>query len=125
MVTLRKVGLALGLVCGLAVAARAGSSPVQVFGNWARGEMGTAHNTGGAHYIGCWTSSDASGPPLVYCEANDGVGNFNFCYTQNTNMASALQSIHSASEVEFAWGGDHACLWLTVSNFSLAPGRKS
>jgi hypothetical protein len=124
MVTLRTGTLALGLVCAIGAPARAAAGPVQVYGNWARGELGAAHNAGGSHYIGCWSNSDAAGPPLVYCEANDGAGNFNFCYTQNTAMASVLQSIQSTSELTFAWGADHACLWLTVAHFSQAPGRR-
>jgi hypothetical protein len=123
MVMLRNGILALALVCGLGGTAKAG--PVQVFGNWARGDMGMAHNTSGSQYIGCWMSSDAVGPPLLYCEANDGAGNFNFCYTQNVNMMSVLQSVQSSADVEFSWDSTHACVWLTVSNYSLSPGKKS
>jgi hypothetical protein len=123
MVMLRKVTLALALVCGLAGTAFAG--PVQVFGNWARGDMGTAHNTSGSQYIGCWSNSDVVGPALLYCEANDGAGNFNFCYTQNVNMMSVLQSMQTTSDIEFSWDGSHACTWLTISNYSQPPGRRS
>ena len=122
MVTLRKGFLALALVCGAGGSAFAG--PVQVFGNWARGDLGAAHNMSGSQYIGCWSNSDASGPPLVYCEANDGAGSFNFCFTQNASMASVLQSIQSTSELVFGWTTDHACQWLTIASYSQSPGRK-
>jgi hypothetical protein len=125
MVTLRKGSLALALVCGLAGGALAAGGPVQVFGNWARGDLGAAHNAGGGQYVGCWTNSDAVGPPLLYCEANDGAGNFNFCFTQNTNLVSVYQSIQSSSDIQFGWATDHTCLWLTVSSNSQSPGRKS
>lgn len=125
MVTLRNGMLALALVCALAGGARAGSGPVQVFGNWARGDLGAAHNAGGAQYIGCWSNSDPAGPPLLYCEANDGAGNFNFCYSQNTNLVTVAQSITSTADLQFGWATDHSCLWLNVANFSQAPGRKS
>jgi hypothetical protein len=124
MVTLRKGSLGLALVCGLVGTALAGpvqSGPVQVFGNWARGDMGVARTTPGSHSIGCWANSDARGPALVYCEAIDGAGNFNFCYTQNPNLASVLAGIDASSEIEFGWGADHACAWLTVGNYSRRP----
>jgi hypothetical protein len=125
MLTLRQGMLALALVCALAGGALAGSGPVQVYGNWAHGDLGAAHNAGGGAYIGCWSNSDPAGPPLYYCEANDGAGSFNFCYTQNTNLASALQSMTSTSDLQFGWATDHTCVWLTVGNHSHSPGRKS
>ena len=127
MVSLRNGMLALALVCALAGGALAGSGagPVLVFGNWARGDLGAAHNSGGAAYIGCWSNSDPSGPPLLYCEANDGAGNFNFCYSQNTNLLTVAQSISSTADLQFGWATDHACLWLTVGNYSQSPGRRS
>jgi hypothetical protein len=117
--------LALALVLGVAGSALAGAGGVQVFGNWARGDLAAAHNSGGAQYVGCWSNSDAAGPPLLYCEANDGAGNFNFCYTQNTNLVTASHSITSSSDIQFGWATDHSCLWLTVGNYSHSPGRKS
>jgi hypothetical protein len=125
MVKLRKAALALGLVCGLAGTALAASSAVQVFGNWARGDLGAAHNSAGAQYVGCWVNSDPVGPPLLYCEANDGTGNVNFCYTSNANMVSVAATIQSSSEISFGWDtATHACAWFTVNNFSQSPGRK-
>jgi hypothetical protein len=117
--------LALALLCGLAGGARAEKGAVQVFGNWARGDMAAAHNSGGAQYVGCWTNSDPSGPPLLYCEANDGAGNFNFCFTQNTNLVAVFQSITSSSDLQFGWASDHTCVWLTVGSYSHSPGRRS
>jgi hypothetical protein len=114
--------LVAGLVFGLAGTALAG--PVQVYGNWARGEMGSAHNAGGAQYIGCWINSDSSGPPLLYCEANDGAGAMNFCYSTNPSMLQVASTIQSSSELSFGWDALHACSWYTVSNFSQAPGRR-
>jgi hypothetical protein len=124
MVTLRKGALALVVAGGLAGSALAGTGPVQVFGNWARGDLAASHNAGGAQYIGCWSNSDPAGPPLLYCEANDGAGSFNFCFSQNTNLASVLQSIHASSDIQFGWGTDHTCLWLTVGSYSQSPGRR-
>jgi hypothetical protein len=123
MVKLRNGVLALALVCGLAGTAFAGA--VQVFGNWARGDMGTAHNTAGSQYIGCWVNTDTVGPPLLYCEANDGAGNVNFCYTTNANMVNVAQTIQTVSDIEFGWDVNHACTWYTVNNFSQPPGRRS
>jgi hypothetical protein len=124
MVTLRNGSFALALVCGLAGGARAGAGPVQVFGNWARGDLGAAHNAGGSHYIGCWANSDPAGPPLLYCEANDGAGSFNFCYTQNSNLVNVFQSIQASSDIQFGWAPDHTCMWITVSSYSQSPGRR-
>jgi hypothetical protein len=127
MVTLRNGMLALAFVCALAGGASAGSGTgaVQVFGNWARGDLAAAHNAGGAQYIGCWSNSDPQGPPLLYCEANDGAGNFNFCYSQNTNLVTVAQSITSTADIQFGWATDHSCQWLNVGNYSHAPGRRS
>jgi hypothetical protein len=129
MVTLRKgtlaLAAALGLLGGLAGSSLAGTGPVQVFGNWARGDLGAAHNAGGGQYIGCWANSDPAGPPLLYCEVNDGAGNFNFCFTQNSNLMSVLQTIQSTSDLQFGWGPDHTCLWLTIGHYSQSPGRRS
>jgi hypothetical protein len=122
MVKLRKGVLVVGLLLGLAGTALAG--PVQVYGNWARGDMSTAHNSSGAQYIGCWINSDPLGPPLLYCEANDGTGNVNFCYSSNTNLVHVGSTIQSTSDVAFGWEPSHACSWLTINNFSLSPGRK-
>jgi hypothetical protein len=122
MVKLRKGVLAAAVVCGLAGTAVAGS--VQVFGNWARGDMGTAHNASGAQYIGCWVNSDPVGPPLLYCEANDGVGNVNFCYSTNAHMIQVASAMQSTSDISFGWEATHACSWFTVNNFSQTPGRK-
>jgi len=118
-------GLA-GALAGPALvgSAFAGAGPVQVFGNWARGDMGSAHNATGFQYIGCWLNSDGAGPPLLYCEANDGAGAFNFCFSQSPPLVSVAQSAQSSSELEFAWDAGHNCQWLTVSNYSQAPGRR-
>lgn len=124
MTKLRKVFLALLLTCGLAGTALA-TGGVQVFGNWAKGEMGTAHNTAGSHYIGCWVNSDTVGPPLLYCEANDGVGNMNYCYTTNVNLLNTVQTIQTVSEIQFGWDASHYCTWLTINNASQPPGRKT
>jgi hypothetical protein len=122
MVTLRKAIGAAALVCGLAGTALAG--PVQVFGTWARGDLGAAHNASSAAYVGCWVSTDSTGPALAYCEANDGVGNFNFCYTQNPHLLNTISSMTSSSELVFGWDASHVCVWLTVAQFSQSPGRK-
>jgi hypothetical protein len=124
MVTLRNGMLALALLASVAGGARASTGPVQVYGNWARGELSAAHNGGGSQYIGCWVNSDLVGPPLVYCEAADGAGSFNFCFTQNASMAAVIHSIQSTSEIVFGWATDHSCLWLTVGSSSQAPGRR-
>jgi hypothetical protein len=123
MAKLRTGILAMALVCGLGGAALAG--PVQVFGSWARGDMGNAHNVTGSQYIGCWVNSDTVGPPLAYCEANDGAGSMNFCYTYNTNLVSLMSTMQTSSEIQFGWDGTHTCTWATIINFSQPPGRKS
>jgi hypothetical protein len=109
-------------VVGLAGTASAG--PVQVFGSWAHGDMGTAHNAGSAQYIGCWVNTDTIGPTLLYCEANDGAGNVNFCYSTNTNMVNVAQTIQTVSDIQFGWDVYHSCTWFTINNFSQPPGRK-
>jgi hypothetical protein len=127
MVTLRR-SLISGLMLVVVLCALAGSAvagPVQVFGNWARGDMGTAHNAGTSQYIGCWVNTDTVGPPLLYCEANDGLGSVNFCYTTNANMLNTMQTVQLSSDIEFGWDGSHGCTWITISNFSQPPGRKS
>lgn len=121
MVKLRKSILALGLVCGLGGTAFAG--PVQVFSNWAQGNMGDAHNTAGSQYIGCWLNSDTVGPALLYCEANDGAGNVNYCYTQNANITNVAHSMQLSSNISFAWDTNHGCTWVTITNYSQPPAR--
>jgi hypothetical protein len=123
MAKLRKAILAVLLACGLAGTAYA-TGGVVVFGTWAKGDLGTAHNTAGSHYIGCWTNTDAIGPPLLYCEANDGLGNMNFCYTQNLHMVNVAQTIQTVSEIQFGWDTLHGCTWITINNTSGPPGRK-
>lgn len=122
MVKLARGLLTAGLMCGLAGTALAG--PVQVYGNWARGDMGNAHNVSGTQYIGCWINSDAVGPPLLYCEANDGAGSMNFCYTSNASMLQVASTLQASSEISFGWDTAHACSWYTVTNFSQPPGRR-
>jgi hypothetical protein len=122
MVKLRKGVLAVGLVVGLAGVALAGPGAVQVYGNWARGDLAAAHGAG-AQYIGCWVNSDPVGPPLLYCEANDGAGNVNFCYSSNAHLVQVGATINTSSDVAFGWEVNHACNWLTVNNSS-AAGRK-
>jgi hypothetical protein len=124
MAKLRNGILVVLLACGLGGTAFA-TGGVNVYGTWAKGDMGLAHNTAGTHYIGCWTNTDTVGPPLLYCEANDGAGNMNFCYTQNVNMVIIAQTIQSVSELQFGWDGSHGCTWFTVNNTSGPPGRKS
>ena len=92
-----------------------GAKPAQTTG---------AHSAGGSQYIGCWVNSDTVGPPLLYCEANDGGGSVNFCYSSNTNLLHTAQTIQSSSELQFGWDASHACSWLTVSNFSAPAGHK-
>jgi hypothetical protein len=115
--------LLLSLAVATALAGTAWAVPVQVFPTWARGDMGTAHNTVG--FIGCWIDTDPIGPPLLYCEANDGAGNDNFCMTTNPVMMSVAQSMTTVAEIEFGWDGAHGCTWITISNFSQPPGRRS
>jgi hypothetical protein len=124
MAKLRNGILVVLVAFGLAGTAYA-TGGVQVFGTWARGDMGTAHNATGSHYIGCWTSTDTVGPPLLYCEANDGAGAMNFCYTTNTNMLDVAQTIQTVSEIQFGWDVSHGCTWITIINNSGPPGRKS
>jgi hypothetical protein len=112
------VGIVLVLL-GTAIAA----GPVQVFGNWARGDLGNAHNTSGSQYVGCWVNSDTAGPPLAYCEANDGAGSMNFCFTYNTNLVTIANTMQSSSEIQFGWDTSHFCTWLTILNFSQPPAR--
>jgi hypothetical protein len=127
MAKMRKIALALAIPC-VALCALAGAAvaagPVQVFATWAQGDMGNAHNTAGAQYIGCEVSTDTGGAPLLYCEANDGAGNVNFCDTTNVNMLNAAGSIQSSSGLEFGWDGSHNCTFFVVFNFSQPPGRK-
>jgi hypothetical protein len=119
------VTLALVVLAGGFAGTAYATGGVQVFGSWARGDMGTAHNVAGSHYIGCWVNSDTVGPPLLYCEANDGAGAMNFCYSQNSNLINSAQTIEAVSEIQFGWDGSHACTWLTIINASQPPGRKT
>jgi hypothetical protein len=113
----------LALVLG-ALAGVAHAGPVQVFGSWATGDLGTSHNLGGAQYIGCYATTDPAGPPLMYCEANNGLGSFNFCYSTSVSMFNTLQTIQSSSDIQFGWDAYHSCNFFTVQNYSQPPGRK-
>jgi hypothetical protein len=124
MTKLRKGILVALLTCGLAGTALA-TGGVYVYGTWAKGDLGTAHNTAGAHYILCWVNSDTVGPPLLYCEANDGAGNINYCFSTNTNLLNTVQTIQTVSEVSFGWDTSHYCTWVTINNGSGPPGRKT
>jgi hypothetical protein len=112
----------LVVVCAVSGPALAG--PPQVFSNWAMGDMGTAHNMAGSQYVGCWLSSDPIGPPLMFCEVNDGAGNDGFCYSTSINFQNMVQSMEAVSEIRFGWDGSHNCSWLFISDFSQPPGRK-
>lgn len=124
MTKLRRGILALVVLAGGFLGTAYATGGVYVYGTWARGDLGTAHNAAGSHYIGCWVSTDTVGPPLVYCEANDGAGNMNYCYSTNSNLLNTAQTIEAVSEIQFGWDGSHACTWLTILNFSQPPGRK-
>lgn len=113
---------AIALVLLLAAAAPALAGPVQVFPTWARGDMGTAHNTPTGTSIGCWVSTDLLGPPMMYCEANDGVA-LGFCYSTNLNLVNTLQSMTTVAEIDFGWDTSHNCSWLMIQSFSQPPGR--
>jgi len=100
------------------------ATPVQIFSDWARGDMGTAHNSTDGQYIYCWVSSDLAGPPLLYCEAYSGQGQFSFCFSINNNLLSVLPTMTSESQIEFGWDDGHSCSFLMINNFSQPPGRK-
>jgi hypothetical protein len=136
MTTIRKtmlglfVALFVALLAPLAIVSAlagpaAAAGPVQVFATWAQGDMGNAHNTAGSQYIGCLVSTDTVGPPLLYCEANDGAGNVNFCVSTNVNMLNTAQTIQVSSGYEFGWDGSHGCTFFVVLNYSQPPGRKN
>ncbi len=110
--------MAVSLGAGTAVA-----GPVQIFSDWARGDMGTAHNSITGMYIGCWVENDTSSS-LLYCEAFDGVAGLTFCFTTNGGIVSTAAGIADSSDIEFGWDDGHACTFLMVSNFSQPPGRK-
>lgn len=111
--------LAVGLFAGPASA-----TTVQVFSDWSRGDMGTAHNSSTGSYIYCWVNSDISGPPLLYCEAYDGAGALSFCYSINNNLLGVAASMADSSQIEFGWDDGHVCSFLTVKNTSETPGRR-
>ena len=119
MVRLRTVIVSIVVILGLGGSAAAG--PVEVFATWARGDMGTAHNSGGS--IGCWVSTGPVGPPLLYCEANNGAGGVNFCSTTNLSMTTLAYSMTTVAEIQFGWDVSHGCTWLTIMNFSQPGGR--
>ena len=100
------------------------AGPVQVFSDWARGDMGTAHNSSTGQYIGCWVDSDSGGIPLLYCEAFDGAGALSFCFSINTALMTTVASMADSSDIEFGWDDAHACSFLMISNFSQTPGRR-
>ena len=100
------------------------ATPVQIFSDWARGDMGTAHNSTNGQYIYCWLSTDIKGPPLLYCEAYDGTGAFSFCFSINETLQSIVGSMTSESQIEFGWEDGHTCSFFTVKNTSESPGRK-
>ena len=110
--------LAIGLGAGTAVA-----GPVQIFSDYARGDMGTAHNSPTGMYIGCWVDNDTSSS-LLYCEAFDGVAGLTFCMTTNMGIINTASAIADSSDIEFGWDDAHVCSFLMVGNFSQYPGRK-
>ncbi|MEA2698974.1 MAG: hypothetical protein QOI66_3245 [Myxococcales bacterium] len=109
-------------LCLFGSTALAGS--VQVFSDWARGDMGTAHNATNGQYIGCWVETDPSGPPLLYCEAFDGATSVAFCYTTNGNLVNTAAGMADSTDIEFGWDDGNVCSFLMVNNFSQFPGRK-
>ena len=124
---MKKAGLSIFAAAVISIVSSTGAlaGPVQVFSDWARGDMGTAHNATNGQYIGCWTDSDADGPPLVYCEAYDGAGGLNYCFTISSSIVSTLQTIADSSDIEFGWDDSHTCTFLTINNFSQPPARSA
>jgi hypothetical protein len=114
--------LAAVIAVGL-MASPAFAGPVQVFTDWARGDMGTAHNATNGQYIGCWLDSDTVGPPLLYCEAYDG-SQVSFCFSTNSNLITVSSTMTSLSDIEFGWNDDHTCSFLMINTFSQPPGRR-
>ena len=117
--SLAVAAIAIGLWTGTALA-----GPVQVFTDWARGDMGTAHNATNGQYIFCWVETDPTGPPMLYCEAFDGVAGMSFCYSTNGNLVSTAAGTADSSDIEFGWDDSHVCTFLMISNDSHFPGRK-
>jgi hypothetical protein len=111
--------LAIGLTAGSASA-----TTVQVFSDWARGDMGTAHNASNGQYIYCWVTSDIGGPPILYCEAYDGLGATSFCFSVNSYLVNIATGMADSTQVEFGWDDGHLCSFLTVNNTSQTPGRR-
>jgi len=119
--------LSSGLAAALAlclVGSTALAGPVQVFSDWARGDMGTAHNATNGQYIGCWVDTDPTGPPLLYCEAFDGATSVGFCFTTNYNLLATAAGIADSTDIEFGWDDGNVCSFFMVNNFSQFPGRK-
>lgn len=109
--------LAIGLSAGTATA-----GPVQIFSDWARGDMGTAHNATNGQYIGCWVENDTSSS-LLYCEAFDGVAGLSFCFSTLGGLVDTASGMADSSDIEFGWDTGHNCTFLMVSNFSQPAGR--
>jgi len=110
--------LAIGLGAGPALA-----GPVQVFSDYAVGDMGTAHNATNGQYIGCWVDNDTSSS-LLYCEAFDGVAGLTYCFSTVQGLIDTASGMADSSNISFGWDGSHVCTYLMVSNFSQNPGRK-
>ena len=116
--TLATAMMAIAFCAGSAVA-----GPVQIFSDYARGDMGTAHNATNGQYIGCWVENDTSSS-LLYCEAFDGTAGLTFCFSTNTGLIDTASGMADSSDIEFGWDDSHVCSFLMVSNFSQYPGRK-
>lgn len=116
--TLAAATMAIALCAGSAFA-----GPVQIFSDYARGDMGTAHNATNGQYIGCWVENDTSSS-LLYCEAFDGVAGLTFCFSTNMGLIDTASGMADSSDIEFGWDDAHVCSFLMVSNFSQYPGRK-
>ena len=116
--SLAAVTVAIGLGASPAIA-----GPVQIFSDYAKGDMGTAHNSTTGQYIGCWVENDTSSS-LLYCEAFDGTAALTYCFSTNMGLIDTASGMTDSSDIEFGWDDGHSCTFLMVSNFSQYPGRK-
>jgi len=84
----------------------------------ASGSLGsTRASSSTSDYIGCYISTDGDGR-YVWCEALDG-NDFGWCDTTDSDFASVVGAIGSASHLRFEWNSSNDCTYIQVSNYSI------
>src|SRR5687767_14956351 len=116
-------------VVGAATAAWAGAKwddPVYIDSGMrmAYASLGSARNSGDSNqYLQVINQASSTGTPGVWVMAQDASGNFDYCYTDASNIVDAARGIESDSFVHVYWDEAKRCTYLEVRTASFTAPK--